>query len=79
MNKWIESFAFLVAGATLSSASWRAGLGLLLTGWPITFSSDFLIAFAIGILSIYLTVCGLWFFYRRISEYLKHLFRHLGR
>ena len=61
------------------TASWRAGLGLLLTGGWAGFGPDFILFLGINLIGLYLAIVSLLFYVNEAKGWLMSLFRKLGR
>jgi len=62
MNEYLKHFLYLIAGSYLITASWRAGLGLLLTAGLAGWGPDFALFLGINLLGIYVAVTAMFFF-----------------
>jgi len=69
----------LLAGSFLLTASYRAGLGLLLTGGWAGFGPDFILFLGINLIGLYLAIVSLVFYANEAKRWLVSLFRKLGR
>lgn len=79
MNKYLEAFAYLLAGSFLLTASYRAGLGLLLTSGFAGIGPDFVLFLGINLVGFYLSLVAILFFIGAISREINRWFRSLGR
>ena len=78
-NKYLAAFAYLLAGSFLLTASYRAGLGLLLTSGWAGFGPDFILFLGINLIGLYLAIVSLLFYLNEAKRWLKSLFRKIGR
>jgi len=78
-NKYLAAFAYLLAGPFLLTASYRASLGLLLTGAWAGFGPDFILFLGINLIGLYLAIVSLLFYLNEAKRWLKSLFRKIGR
>jgi hypothetical protein len=74
-NKYLAAFAYLLAGSFLMTASWRAGLGLLLTSGWAGVGPDFILFLGINLIGLYLSLVSLLFYYKEAGRWLKKLFK----
>jgi hypothetical protein len=62
MNEYLKNFLYLIAGSYLITASWRAGLGLLLTAGLAGWGPDFALFLGINLLGLYAAIVATIFF-----------------
>jgi hypothetical protein len=62
MNQYLKHFLFLIAGSYLITASWRAGLGLLLTAGLAGWGPDFALFLGINLVGFYAAIYATIFF-----------------
>lgn len=74
-NKYLAAFAYLLAGSFLLTASYRAGLGLLLTGGWAGLGPDFILFLGINLIGLYLSLVSLLFYFKEARRWLKKLFK----
>jgi hypothetical protein len=79
MNKYVAAFAYLLAGTFLMTASWRAGLGLILTSGWAGIGPDSILFLGINLLGLYLAGTGLWFYMREAQKWIMQPFKRASK
>jgi len=69
------AFAYLLAGTYLWNASYRAGLGLLLTGGIAGIGPDFVLFLAINVVGLILAIEGAWYFIAMAGKWLSKILK----
>jgi hypothetical protein len=78
MNEYLKHFLYLIAGSYLITASWRAGLGLLLTAGLAGWGPDFALFLGINLLGIYVAITATFFFIVAAIAVVKNWAEEIG-